>query len=400
MKLISLKILLLLVLVYSTAVGATCKLDYEKVNAIAANAVIAQKKGNFIEAKGYFKKAARKLSGMKYRCNDISLKEMTGKERQYRLLANYTDCGSLLKNAQAMVIKSQQPRLGRKQQSLYKDNALAFYNTVLERCPNSQYDKYATKKIQLLENKRAYVKSKPKPKLKTSARTNIKPESLVRKYLPRKNRVRIGSCFYRHLRPAIALENKGNKAFYRKKYSDAVVFYKVAADQYISKSQQCKKAKERVAALDKAKTLRSKMIKIKTDYLGCERKISGVRGVRDRAYIDEQASEFDLAQEGYKEAYTSYLALPKACSAGKFRREMQSSQNKSRLLACPQYIVGIKSYNLAFNAMSKAKRKVAAKFYRKAAKSFGVALARCGFKGENFKMLNKLQTVSSLKANR
>ncbi len=390
--LISAKLLMLL-FVCAGNLWANCKSDYVKVNSFAVNAANAQKKGQYDVAKKLFRKAARKLSAMKYRCSSISLKEMSTKERKYRIYARYTGCGKLIQQAQSNIIKIK-AGANKKQAASLVRLAINNYNSVIAKCPNSQYQKYAQIKLASIGG------GKFKNNSKATINRNSGREVSRKTNRFKSVRIRRGRCYYQYLRQVAKIEMKANIAFKNKLYGDAVKHYNNAAEMYISESQKCKNAKDRLSALDRAKLLRLRVVAIKSKYVNCTAKADAAKKLREEAFGDEQSGDYDLAHDGYMNALRAYLSIPKACSPEQYTHLRKESRDRAKLLSCNSYVEGIISYNQAFSAMSKADKREAALEYGKAARYFDSAVSKCGFVAANFKLLNKLINASKLKAKR
>ena len=424
--------------VISTPVFSSCKSDLKKVAVFTKKAEYAKQQGNSNEARGHYKRAARKLSAMKYTCSEISLDELAKKERHYRALAtglssssNVTsaakpkvapqkpDCGTDIPRARQLVSRGGQAK-GRQSKAHYA-KARTILNSIKRKCPRSKAASTANNLLARiaaenkakgeqaqLNRKKTIKKASSKPVKSSQTRTSAsriqkprKPRVARSKKHRRQKGSRITgrypgrkSCEINKLVHFYTAEQQAYSALKDLKYSLAADRFVDAIHGYENNSHKCLTAKAKLSVLDRAEHLKAVLNKLKREHIHCSRHLDEVRELAKLAYNDEHAGEFELAQEGYVKAVKAYESIPQVCASLTHSTELNENRAKRDLLACSHYIDGIKQYNKAFKAVSNARNRQAANAYQKAAASFDLALGNCKYNTVNNKVLRKLTLYS------
>lgn len=413
-----------------------------KVAKFTKKAEYAKKQGNSNEAKSNYKRAARKLSAMKYTCSEISLSELSRKERHYRALAaglsrpanvssaakpkvtpKKPDCSSNIPRARQLVSRGSQST-GR-QSSAHFAKARTILLSIQRKCPRSKAASTANNLLariasesnvkareqKLKRRKAAKIASKklvkPVPPQNTTASRPQKQRKNAgvryKKKTPRKRqkRTRISgrypgrkSCEINKLVHFYTAEQQAYKAVKELKYALAADRFVDAIHGYENNSHKCSTAKAKLSVLDRAERLKAVLDKLKREHIHCSRHLNEVREMSKIAYNDENAGEFELAQEAYVKAVKAYESIPQVCASVTHAKELNENRAKRDLLACSHYVDGIKQYNIAFKAVSNARNKQAANAYQKAAAAFDLALGNCKYNSVNIKVLRKLSLYS------
>ncbi len=369
------------VLTFSALTGyADCSAEIRQADQVGKNGIGLQKKNLWSEAEVQYKRAARQLANLKYRCDTDSLREISAKEKYYRALAKQAECGEALTKGTklAETAKVAESKSAKHARTLSPE-ALEAFNSVITNCPNTALAAQAKKAMTIVKTNSA----------------KASPEVQASKTLVKRN-----ACFTRHLLVAVGIEEGADQALSGKRFNEAVSKYEEAATQYELNSNKCTVVKERLGVLDRVKTLRARVLELRAKYLSCDHKSASAKDYALQAYKDEQEGEYDLAQIGYRKAINEFRSLPPSCPSEDTAQSMKETEDKLSMLDCKPYTVGIKDYNLAFQAMEKIENSKAASHFAKAKESFDRALKECKPSANNHKLLSKLKAYSIKNAER
>jgi len=447
--------LVFIILTYISAPAfSSCKSDLKKVAAFSKKAVAARNKGDAGKARYNYKRAARKLSAMKYTCSNISLLELAKKERHYRSLAASVSgssvskasppkvavepirtksktnrakstvkvvkrCGAKLPRARQLIAQGNKARRSRR--NAYYAAARDILVKVKARCPRTSVAARADKllvRVRIVLRTRSTVPTSNEPPSKkkdrsraTATRKSTRSVSsrskrysraaTSKKSSTRTSRHLVGqharrnSCEVTKLTHIYTAEQQAYKALSNMQYVLAADRFIEAIHGYESNSHKCPTNKSKLAVLDRIDRLTKILRKLKQEHIHCAKRLEAVRDLSRTAYNDENSGEFELAQEGYVSTVKAYETMPQVCASRAHSRELNENRAKRDLLACSHYIEGIKEFNKGFNAISKAQNKRAVTAYRKAFASFNLATKNCSYNLTNRKILRKLKLYST-----
>ncbi len=356
-------IIVVFLLLFSMEGMADCNSDYRTIMQYRAKADQEKKAGRYSAAERLYKRGARKLAALKYRCTTMSLKLLTAKEREFRQLAQ-----SVKKSApQVSSSAEDQAKHGRQKKS---------------------------RKGKLLPVTPARtVRKKTRRHDARTGRRGIEKSAKSR-------RERRNSCLRKKLAHIVRIEQHGYRALQDQDIGLAIRQLTLAADLYDKESSVCRKVRARLAVIDRAKRIRMRLESIKNRYGNCDEKYATVQSLVRQADNDENSGEYELAQEGYIKAAQQLESMPPHCRRQNYLADIAKYRAKVQLFACKPYLNGMKFYNLAFNEMAKAEKKSATKHFREAALHFTHALQQCRHGGINRRLIQKLRKYSELSIRR
>ncbi len=356
-------IIVVFLLLFSIDGMADCNTDYRTIMQYRAKADQEKKAGRYGAAERLYKRGARKLAALKYRCTTMSLKLLTAKEREFRQLA----------------------------QSVKKNTPQASANVDSHANQHKQKKGRKTKQLSLTaskNSKRAVRRHDVRTGRKSAGRT------------VKNKRERRNACLRKKLAHIVRIEKSGYRALQYEDIGLAIRQLTLAADLYDKESSNCKKVRSRLAVIDRAKRIRMRLEDIKNKYGNCDEKYATVQTLVRQADNDENSGEYELAQEGFIKAAQQLETMPSHCRKQNYLADIAKYKAKVQLFACKPYITGIKFYNQAFTEMAKAKKKAATKHFREAALHFTHALQQCHHGGINRRLLQKLRKYSELSVRR
>ncbi len=444
--------LVFIILTYISAPAfSSCKSDLKKVAVLSKKAIAARNSGDANKARFNYKRAARRLSAMKYTCSKISLAELAKKERYYRKLAASVSgasvskapppkttvetvrtksntskvrstksrstvtatkrCGAKLPRARQLISQGNKARR-RSRRNAYYAAARELLLKIKTRCSGMSAATSANKLLVRIgygatEQTRKVETRKKTNRLRRIATDNMAPPKSRRKS-PRSRKVsqknsrhiagqhaRRNSCEVKKLPHIYTAEQQAYKALSNMQYVLAADRFIEAIQGYESNSHKCPTNKSKLAVLDRIDRLTKILRKLKQEHIHCAKRLEAVRDLSRTAYNDENSGEFELAQEGYVNTVKAYETMPQVCASRAHARELNENRAKRDLLACSHYVDGIKEFNKAFSAVSKAQNKRAVSAYSKASTSFSLAIKNCSYNSANRKILRKLKLYST-----
>ncbi len=438
-------VLVLIIISYvSLPVYSDCQSDMAKVNNFAKKAQTAKNQGDAKKASLQYKRAARKLSSMKYTCSAISLKTLLNKEKYYRKLAsgavinsgqkksveianNNTHltakdsksikrCQSKLLRAKKLISKGRSARRSKRRANDVAARALLL--SIKRQCPNSTAARSARKLLSRIKNTRSgsgsinkKVKnnntrnrdiSKRKKNAQTLRRERAANQRLQSTQSSKKSNNRLmrqhaksHSCETKKLGHIYSAEKQAYKALSNTRYMLAASRFIEAIHGYESNSHKCTSDEAKFVLLDRVDQLRGILDNIKRDYIRCGERLKEVQNISQTAYDAEQSEQFKRAQEGYVKAVKAFQTMPQVCASNTHTIELNENRDKRDLLACSHYIAGIKDYNIAFSLVRKAQKNNAVKAYRNAISLFTLGLKKCSLNASNNKTVRRLNIKSA-----
>jgi len=390
----------IILVIFSNVLYADCKSDLANLDVLKQKGLAAAKAGKYSLAQSIYKKGARKTSGLKFKCQTLSLPDLTKRERFFRTAARTVSCGAYLDKgnelaAKAKAVARSKPHVA---SGLYK-NAIAQYERAKTACPGTSVSRKADQMIASIHKSAKPVAMKGKmSKRKAGSKAVSSPGPMATvsdiKVNLSKKRNRKNKCFKEKLAHVVSIENSGMKAFKAGHIERAANHLSIAADMYDKDSVRCKSVSERLGVIDRSRYLKKQVSLINHKYNRCAKSISSAEKIARQAEKDEQAGDFQFAQESYVKAALLFDRIPKGCASPKHLGDKERYRMRAQLLSCKHYIDGIKEYNQAFREISQANRKKASEYYSRAVRYFDAALTGCHYTGTNVKVIMKLKNYS------